>query len=95
MSLESQRGWRGKALASVVFEGRVWADDEVLSDLQACEVACLPDCKAGWVSEPLLVGLGNVADEVELLGRIVLMDIFSAAVEVITAVLNSPEPANS
>jgi hypothetical protein len=53
----------------------------------------LPDGEASWVAVPIIVGFCNVADEVQLLGRIVLMDVFASTSEIVAAVLNTPEPA--
>lgn len=52
----------------------------------------MPDGEAGWVAVPVVVDLGDVADIVEFLGGVVLMDVFSIAGEVIAAVFDSPEP---
>jgi hypothetical protein len=89
----------GLLVAGVVVESGVGGGDEEVTDLEGLvgEVGGLPDGEAGWVAVPVVVGLGDVADVVDLFAGIVLVDVFGLAVdgalEVVTAVFYTPEPA--
>ena len=61
-------------------------------ELLVGEVAWLPDGKARWVAVPLVIRLGHITEIVKLLARVVLMYVLAVALEVISAVLNTPEP---
>jgi hypothetical protein len=56
----------------------------------------LPDGEAGWVAIPVVVWFGDVSDVVDLLARVVLVDVLGLTVdstlEVVTTVLNPPKP---
>jgi hypothetical protein len=83
-------------VASIIVEGTVGCWGEKVADLEGLvgEVGWLPDGEAGWVAIPVIVGLGDVADVVNLLAWVVLVDVFGLAIdgtlEVITAVLYTP-----
>ena len=95
---QSYLGRDGLLVAGVIAEGAVGCLDEEVADLEGLvgEVGWLPDCEAGWVSVPVVVGLGDVAHVVDLLAGIVVVDVYGLTVdgtlEVITAVLDTPEP---
>ena len=91
---EGQSGLDGLRIAGIVVHGGGWGLHEPVSDreLLVCEVAGLPDGEARRVAVPLVVGLGDVADEVQFLARVVLMDVFAVALEIVAAVLDAPEP---
>lgn len=91
---------RGRSfrVAGVVGEGRVWRLDEPVSDLEGLvlEDGGVPDGEAGWVAVPVVVWGGDVAHEVQFLARVVLVHVGGLAVdgalEVVAAVLDTPEP---
>lgn len=95
---ERELGSNGLLLAGVVVEGGVRCLHEPVSDreLLVGEVTGLPDSETGWVAVPVVVRLGNVAHVVDLLARIVLVNVLGLAIdgtlEVVTTILNSPEP---
>lgn len=70
----------------------------MVTDLEClvCEVAGFPDCEAGWVSVPVVVGLCDVSKIVEFFSGVVLVDVLCLSVdcslEVIATVFNTPEP---
>ena len=83
---------------TVVVEGGVGRRNEEVADLEGLvgEVRGLPDGEAGWVAVPVVVGLGDVADVVDLLAWVIVVDVFGLAVhcalEVVAAVFDTPEP---
>ena len=91
-------GRDGFLVARVVVEGGVGRRNEEVADLEGLvgEVRGLPDGEAGWVAVPVVVGLGDVADVVDLLAWVVVVDVFSLAVhcalEVVAAFFDTPEP---
>lgn len=52
--------------AGCVVVGGIWGDDEVVAngELLVGKVAGFPDCEAGWVAVPVVVGLSDVAEVV-------------------------------
>jgi hypothetical protein len=93
-------GLCGFLCACVVVEGAVGSLHEPVTDLEGLvgEVARLPYSEAAWIAVPVVVWLGNVAHVVDLLARVVLMNIFGLAIdgtlEFITAVLDTPQAAS-
>jgi hypothetical protein len=56
------------------------------------KVARFPDGETVWISVPLVVGLANVTHVVDLFAGIVDVNVLSVALEIISAVLHTPEP---
>ena len=81
-------------LAGVVVEGGRGRLDEPVADLELLvgEVAGLPDGEAAGVAVPVVVGLCDVAHEVDFLARVVVVDVFAIAGELVAAVFYTPEP---
>jgi hypothetical protein len=95
---ESHFGCDGLLVAGVIIEGSVGRGDEEVADLEGFvgEVGGLPDREARRVAVPVVVGLGDVANVVDLFSGVVLVDVFGLAIdgalEVVTAIFNTPEP---
>jgi hypothetical protein len=84
--------------AGIVVESAVWCLHEEVADVEflVAKVRWLPHGEAGWIAIPVVVWLGDVAHVVDLLSRVVLVDILGLAVdsalEVVATVLYTPEP---
>jgi hypothetical protein len=84
--------------AGIVVESAVWCLHEEVADVEflVAKVRWLPHGEAGRVAIPVVVWLGDVAHVVDLLSRVVLVNIFGLAVdsalEVVATVLYTPEP---
>jgi hypothetical protein len=95
---EGEFGGDGLLVARVVVEGAVGGGDEEVTNLEGLvgEVGGLPDSEAGRVAVPVVVWLGDVADVVDFLTWIVLVDVLCLAVysalKIVAAVLDTPEP---
>jgi hypothetical protein len=91
---QCQGGLDSLSIASIIVHtsGRCLHEPVSNRELLVCKVAGLPDGEAGRVAVPLVIRLGDVANEVYFLARVVLMDIFAVALEVVAAVLDAPEP---
>ena len=92
---------RGRFLdAHRVVNGGIGLDDELITNLELLvgigEDRWLPDGEASWVTIPLVIRLGDVAEQVEFLGWVVDVDVGACGLEgagkLVTAVLNTPEP---
>lgn len=79
-------------MAGGVVECCVWREDEWISNFETGEIASLPDGVAGWISVPVVVGFCDVANVIEFLSRVVCVYIFACTIEIVTAVLDTPEP---
>ena len=81
-----------------ILEGGVWRREKLVSDVELCigEVGRLPDGKACRVAVPVVVRFSDVADVVEFLSRVVLVDVAGLTVdnpvEVIAGIFNAPDP---
>jgi hypothetical protein len=66
-----------------------------LKDLSVKSDGC-QTVKPRWVAVPVIIGLGDIANVVNLLARVVLMDVLGltvdSALEVVTTILYAPEP---
>lgn len=92
---EERHSWlRSFLLAGVVVHGRAGRLHEPVSDVEFLvrEVRGLPDGEAGRVAVPVVVGLGDVAHEVDFLARVVVVHVFAVAGELVAAVFDAPEP---
>lgn len=97
MSLERQ-SWAVRLFFAVgILIRGVRCDNELIANLEFSigELARGPDSETGRVTEPVLVLLGNIANVVELFGRVVDMDIrllaVDRALELIATVFHSPQ----
>jgi hypothetical protein len=92
---QRQRGLGGFLLACVVVHRRAGRLHEPVADLELLvrEVAGLPHGETRRVPVPVVVGLGHVAHEVDLLAWVVVVHILAVAGELVTAVLYTPQPA--
>jgi hypothetical protein len=85
-------------VTGIVVEGAVGSWGEEVADFKGLvgEVGWLPDGEARWVAVPVIIGLGDIANVVNLLARVVLMDVLGltvdSALEVVTTILYTPEP---
>jgi hypothetical protein len=86
--------------AGAVVEGAVEHHSELIAGGKdvICDQTRLPDGVADRVAVPVVIRYHYVAKVVEFLGRVVLMDIgchtVHRAAEIVTAVLDAPEPAS-
>ena len=100
MSLEGQTRRDGLLLASGVVEGGVGGGDKLRTSGRVAirELISSPDGEAGRVAIPVLVGDGGITKEVELIRRVIVVNIMLDAIngtgELISAVLNTPDPEN-
>ena len=80
--------------AGVIVHARAWLLDEEVADFECLvgEVTGFPDRKAGWIAVPVFIGFGDVSHIVDLLAGVVLVYVFSVALEVVAAVLYAPKP---
>lgn len=90
---ERQSGFGGFLLARVVVHGGGGGLDEPVAyfELLVGEVGGLPDGEAGGVAVPVVVGLGDVAHEVDFFAWVVVVDVFAVAGELVAAVFYAPE----
>jgi hypothetical protein len=85
-------------VTGIVVEGAIGCWGEEIADFEGLvgEVGGLPNGEAGWVTIPVVVGLGDVPDVVDLLAWVVLVNVLGltvdGALEIITTVLYTPEP---
>jgi hypothetical protein len=98
---ESKFGGDGLLVAGVVAEGTVGGLDEEVADLECLilEIGGLPYSETAWVAVPVVVWRRDVSHVVDLLAGVVMMDVHSLAVdgalEVVAAVLDTPEPVKT
>jgi hypothetical protein len=84
--------------AGIVVEGAVWCLHKEVADVEflVAKVRWLPHGEARRIAIPVIVWLGDVAHVVDLLSRVVLVNILDLAVhsalEVVATVLYTPEP---